>query len=88
MPAGRPLNRGDGINVVRFAAADALVASGYVWDENRRQLAFKPYLMAQPRGRGMAIGLAQDPALRGFLDGLALLLVNAVILAPARLASR
>ena len=79
-----PLDRADGVNVLRFAAADDLVASGYVWEENRRQMAFKPYLMAQPTGRGMAIGFAHDPAERAYLDGLDLLLANAVIVAPAR----
>jgi len=79
-----PLRLSDGVNVVRYAAADDLVASGYVWDENRRQMAFKPYMIAQPNGRGLAIGFAHDPAVRGYLDGLDLLLANAVIVAPAR----
>ncbi|WP_338244044.1 M14 family metallopeptidase [Aurantiacibacter hainanensis] len=79
-----PLALTDGTNVVRYAAADELVASGYVWDENRRQMAFKPYMLAQPNGRGMAIGFAHDPTVRGYLDGLDMLLANAVIVAPAR----
>lgn len=79
-----PLARADGINVLRFAAADKLIASGYVWEENRRQLAFKPYLMAQPGGRGLVIGFAHDPTTRAYLDGLDLLLANAVLIAPAR----
>ncbi|WP_287444822.1 M14 family zinc carboxypeptidase [Altererythrobacter sp.] len=79
-----PLDRADGVNVLRFAAADDLVASGYVWDENRRQMAFKPYLMAQRNGDGLVIGFAHDPSTRAYLDGLDLLLANAVIVAPAR----
>ncbi|RGP40442.1 hypothetical protein BPTFM16_00727 [Altererythrobacter insulae] len=79
-----PLDRADGINVLRFAAADNLVASGYVWDENRRQMAFKPYLMAQRNGEGLAIGFAHDPSTRAYLDGLDLLIANAVLIAPAR----
>ncbi|GMN02614.1 M14 family metallopeptidase [Erythrobacter sp. MTPC3] len=79
-----PLDRADGINVMRFAAADDLIASGYVWEENRRQLAFKPYLMAQPSGDGMMIGFAHDPTVRAYLDGLDLLLANAVLVAPSR----
>ena len=79
-----PLDRADGLNVIRFAAADDLIASGYVWGENQRQLAFKPYLMAQPTGRGMTIGFAHDPSTRAYLDGLDLLIANAVISAPAR----
>jgi len=79
-----PLGRADGVNVIRFAAADRLVASGHVWAENRRQMAFKPYLVMQSAGSGLAIGFTQDPAMRGYLDGLDLLLGNAVIMAPAR----
>lgn len=79
-----PLDRADGINVLRFAAAENLVASGYVWDENRRQMAFKPYLMAQRNGDGLVIGFAHDPSTRAYLDGLDLLIANAVIIAPAR----
>lgn len=79
-----PLDRSKGVNVLRFAAADRLIASGYVWAENRRQLAFKPYLMAQPSGDGLAIGFAHDPTVRAYLDGLDLLLANAVLVAPSR----
>ncbi|MFL0357197.1 M14 family metallopeptidase [Erythrobacter sp. GH1-10] len=79
-----PLDRAAGTNVMRFAAADELIASGYVWDENRRQLAFKPYLMAQPTGDGLTIGFAHDPTTRAFLDGLDLMLANAVLVAPSR----
>lgn len=79
-----PLDRSNGINVMRFAAADKLVASGYVWGENIRQLAFKPYMMAQRSGEGMTIGFAHDPSTRAYLDGLDLLLANAVIIAPSR----
>lgn len=80
-----PLDRADGINVMRFAAPDALIASGYVWDENRRQIAFKPYLMAQRMGNGLTIGFAHDPTTRAYLDGLDLMLANAVIVAPSRI---
>ncbi len=79
-----PLNRADGSNVVRFADADSLLASGYIWEENRRQMAFKPFMVAQPAGDGLAIGFTHDPAVRGYLDGLDMLLANAVIMAPAR----
>jgi len=80
-----PLDRANGVNVLRFADAENLVASGYVWDENRRQLAFKPYLMAQRSGKGLVIGFVYDPSMRGYLDGLDLLLANAVLVAPARI---
>ena len=80
-----PLSLSDGVNVVRYADAGNLVASGYVWEENRRQMAYKPYMIAQSAGRGLAIGFAHDPTVRGYLDGLDLLLANAVIMAPARM---
>ena len=79
-----PLDRSDGTNVMRFAAADDLIESGYVWDENRRQMAFKPFMMAQGTGRGLTIGFAHDPSTRAFLDGLDLLIANAVLVAPSR----
>lgn len=79
-----PLGRDDGINALRFAAPDNLIASGYVWEENRRQLAYKPYLMAQPQGRGLVIGFAHDPSTRAYLEGLDLMIANAVLVAPSR----
>ncbi len=79
-----PLDRARGVNVMRFAAARDLIASGYVWDENRRQLAYKPYLMAQQQGRGLVIGFAHDPSTRAYLEGLDLMIANAVLVAPSR----
>lgn len=79
-----PLDRAQGMNVLRFAAPGKLIASGYVWDENRRQLAYKPYLMAQPQGRGLVIGFAHDPSTRAYLEGLDLMIANAVMVAPSR----
>lgn len=79
-----PLDRATGINVLRFAAPAGLIASGYVWEENRRQMAYKPYMMAQPTGRGLVIGFAHDPSTRAFLEGLDLMLANAVLIAPSR----
>lgn len=79
-----PLDRAQGVNVVRFAASGDLIVSGYVWEENRRQLAYKPYLMAQPHGRGLVIGFAHDPSTRAYLEGLDLMIANAVLVAPSR----
>jgi len=80
----KPLNEADGTNVLRYAPAGQLVASGYMWKENVEQLAFKPYLMAQPSGDGLVIAFAQSPTTRGYLGGLDLLLANALLIAPAR----
>lgn len=79
-----PVGRDKGVNVLRFAAPGDLIASGYVWEENRRQLAYKPYLIAQPQGRGLVIGFAHDPSTRAYLEGLDLLIANAVMVAPSR----
>ncbi len=69
--------------VARFAGPDELLASGYLWEENRRQLAFKPFVMAQYHGLGQVIAFTEDPAVRAYLDGLNGLLVNAVLVAPS-----
>lgn len=82
----RPLNASDGVNVFRFADADELLLSGYLWEENRVQLAYKPFVMAEPHGDGLVIGFTQNPTTRAYLNGLNLLLANALVLAPARVA--
>ena len=82
----RPLNEADGTNVFRFADAATLLESGYLWEENRAQLAFKPFVMAERQGSGVVIGFTQSPTTRAYLNGLNMLLANAVILGPARVA--
>lgn len=78
-----PLNTANGTNVFHYAAVDELLASGYLWEENRQQLAFKPFVMVQPSGAGMTICFTESPVTRAYLDGLNLLLLNAVLLGPA-----
>ena len=73
-----PLREDQGANVVRFAAADKLLASGFMWDWNQQQLAFKPYVVAQPKGSGMVIGFTQDPNFRAQQHALNLLFMNAI----------
>lgn len=82
----RPLNAGDGTNVFRFADAETLLESGYLWEENRLQLAFKPFVMAERQGSGVVVGFTQSPTTRAYLNGLNLLLANAVVIGPARVA--
>ena len=82
----RPLNESDGVNVFRFAADDEMLLSGHLWEENRDQLAHKPFVMAQRQGDGLVIGFTQSPTTRAYLNGLNLLLANAVVLGPARMA--
>ena len=81
-----PIKLNTGTNVAWFKGADELLASGYLWEENRKQYAFKPFVVVEPRGRGMVIGLTQDPTVRAYLDGLNQILFNAIFhgAAPAR----
>ena len=78
-----PLRLDQGTNALHYAAADELVASGYLWSENREQLAWKPFTLIQQHGRGFVIGFTADPAFRGVLAGCDVLLLNAIVRAPA-----
>jgi len=78
------LNTGD--NVVWFAGADNVLASGYLWEENKKQLAYKPFLVVQPSGNGMVVGFTQEPTTRAYLDGLNLMLMNSIFRAAAHAA--
>jgi len=78
-----PLTRDDGINVARFPAETELLASGQLWAENRKQLAFKPAIMASSQGSGWVIAFVQDPTFRGYMTGLETIFANAVFLGPA-----
>lgn len=78
-----PLTRDKGVNAVRFASADNLLVSGYLWEESRTQIAFKPFVVVEPRGQGMVIGFTSSPTTRAYLDGLNMIFMNAVLRAPA-----
>ena len=78
-----PMKADKGINAVYYEAADKLVASGYLWAENKKQLAFKPLVVSATSGRGVVIGFTQDPNFRAIEDGLNLLFLNAVFRGPA-----
>jgi hypothetical protein len=78
-----PLKTDKGNNVSVYAAADQVMASGYIWDEYRKQLAFKPFLVHQKDGRGNVIGFTADPNYRAYMDGLNLVFLNAVFRGPA-----
>ncbi len=81
----QPLNAADGVNVFHFAGPENLLASGHLWEENRLQLAYKPFVMAEPSGKGLTIAFTQSPTTRAYLNGLSLLIANAIVLAPARI---
>lgn len=78
-----PIKLDKGVNAGVFAPPSDLVASGYVWEEYRKQLALKPFLMLQKDGRGNVIAFTADPNYRAYLDGLNLLFLNAVFRGPA-----
>jgi hypothetical protein len=74
-----PLKSDKGVNVAVFSGADELLASGYIWEQNRKQLAYKPFAVVQPSGKGYVIGFTQDPNVRAYLDGLNLIFMNAIL---------
>jgi len=80
-----PLKRNKGNNVVRYVSEEEdLVVSGFVWEESRRQLTGKSYLMHRKMGRGNVIGFAENPNFRAYLDGLNLLFMNGILFGPSR----
>ncbi len=83
-----PIKLDKGVNAAVFLGPDELLASGYLWEENRKQLAFKPFVIVQRVGRGVVIGFTADPNFRACMDGLNVLFLNAVFRsqAPARAA--
>jgi hypothetical protein len=79
-----PIKLDRGTNVAIYAPADQLVRAGFVWEESRRQLPQKAFLVHQPHGRGHVVAFAEDPNVRAFADGTNLFLLNAVLLTAGR----
>jgi hypothetical protein len=79
-----PVKLDRGTNVAIYAPADQLVKAGFVWDEAKKQLPQKAYLVHQPFGKGHVVAFAEDPNVRAFADGQNLLLLNAVLLTAGR----
>jgi hypothetical protein len=78
-----PIKADKGVNAAYFETTEKLLASGYLWNENQRQLAYKPLVISQPSGRGAVIAFTADPNFRGMLDGMNVLFLNAVFRGPA-----
>ena len=78
-----PIKLASGKNLAWFAGKEKVLASGYLWQENKAQLAYKPFLIHQPMGKGMVIGFTQSPTFRGYLEGLNVLLANTLFRAAA-----
>ena len=73
-----PVTLDKGTNVARYQAADSLLASGYMWEQNRKQLAFKPFVVAQGAGSGFVIAFTADPNVRAYQTGLNVIFMNAI----------
>jgi len=78
-----PLKLDEGSNVAVFLGPEEVLASGFAWEGSTMQLAYKPLLMVQRNGRGMAIGFTADPNFRAYMDGLNILFLNAIFRGPA-----
>jgi hypothetical protein len=73
-----PIKLDKGVNAAVFLSSAENLASGYLWEENRKQLAFKPFVIVQTQGRGVVVGFTADPNFRAYMDGLNVLFLNAV----------
>ncbi len=78
-----PLKLDKGRNVGLYMSEDKVVLSGFTWEDARKQIANKAYLMVQSHGRGHVVAFAEDPNYRAFCDGLNLLFLNAIFFGPA-----
>ncbi|MDP5132275.1 MAG: M14 family metallopeptidase [Paraglaciecola sp.] len=81
-----PIKLASGKNLAWFADEKNVLASGYLWPEVTQQLAYKPFLIHQPSGKGMVIAFTQEPTSRAYLDGLNVLLMNSIFSAAAHAA--
>jgi hypothetical protein len=79
-----PIKLDKGVNAAVFEGPNDLLASGYMWEESRKQLAYKPLVIVQKEGRGYIIAFTTDPNYRAMMDGMNLLLVNAIFRGPGR----
>jgi Zinc carboxypeptidase len=77
-----PLRLDQGTNVARFLSDDRFLASGLIWDDARKQLPGKAFLMYSRIGRGHIVAFTEDPNYRAFMDGLNLMFLNGIFLSP------
>jgi len=78
-----PIRLKSGKNLAWFKDENNVLASGYLWEENKKQLAYKPFLIHQPMGHGMVISFTQEPTTRTYLDGLNVIFMNSIFRAAA-----
>lgn len=79
-----PVSMDDATTAMRFGGGDDLVEAGYLWAENTAQMAYKPFVIQRSSGYGQVVAFTQSPTTRAYLEGLDLLLLNAVLLGPAQ----
>ncbi|MDA8621484.1 M14 family metallopeptidase [Psychrosphaera sp.] len=79
----KPIELASGKNLAWFSSEEKVLASGYLWAENKKQLAYKPFLIHQPMGNGMVISFTQDPTTRAYFDGLNIMFINSIFRAAA-----
>ena len=79
----RPLKADQGVNALYFEPAEKVLASGLLWNEMRRQIAYKPLVFTENSGRGVVVGFTADPNFRGMADGMNILFLNAIFRGPA-----
>jgi hypothetical protein len=72
-----------GWNAARFAPAEALHVSGFLWERMRDALAGQAYLVDEPTGRGHVLLFAEDPNFRGAWTSLSRLFLNALFFLPS-----
>ena len=78
-----PLKKDKGVNPIIYAGPDQILASGVLWEENRKQLAYKPFVVVQSEGRGTVVGFTSDPNFRAYMDGLNVAFLNALFRNPS-----
>jgi len=71
-----------GTNVAIYMPREKMLVSGFMWEDPKKQLPNKAYLMHTSIGRGHVIGFAEDPNYRAFMEGLNVMMLNAVFLGP------
>ena len=77
-----PIKIDRGINAAVYAGPAEILQSGYMWEENKKQLAYKPLVVVAREGRGLVVGFTADPNYRGYLDSMNILFINAVLRGP------
>jgi hypothetical protein len=77
-----PIKIDQGVNAAVYSGPEDVLQSGYMWEENRKQIAYKPLLVVSREGRGVVVGFTADPNYRAYIDGLNILFLNAVLRGP------